>query len=451
MTNNLAKKFTLSSLFAFAIPNVVMMITLSMYIIIDGIFISRILGTTALSAANMMYPAICLEMAISIMIATGGSAIIAKQLGEGNQKDAQKNISMFVLVEILIALLVAIFGNLFLDQIIQILGASSAQMTLCKDYAQVLFAFAPAFFLQTAFQTFFVTAGKPKLGLVVTLMAGVANIVFDYVFMEVLQMGIAGAAYATAIGYCIPALIGLWYFTVNKEQPLHFVAVRFDLHILRNACMNGSSEMVSNLANATTTFLFNFMFLKYYGEDGVASITIILYFQYIFTALYFGYANGIAPIISFKYGNHDEEQLQSIFKNSMLFLVISAVVMNLLIHFTLPYTIAIFTTTDTQVYAITIQHFSYYAIGFLIMGFGIFASALFTAFSDGKSSAIISFTRTFLCIIGCILILPSLWGEIGIWLAVPIAEGIGLLVAAYFLITKRKYGYLAKARRSLNV
>lgn len=446
MDNTLAKKFTLRSLLRFAIPNVIMMITLSMYIIIDGIFISRILGTTALSAANMIYPAISFEMAIAIMLATGGSAIIAKQLGEGKEKEARENLSLLILMEIVIGICVAVFGNVFLEHIVKLLGASSAQHALCTSYAGILFTFAPAFFLQTAFQTFFVTAGKPTLGLVVTLIAGVTNILLDYLFMAGLSMGIAGAAYATAIGYCIPAIVGLWYFSVKKKEALHIVKPRMNGNVLLHACTNGSSEMVTNLANAATTFLFNFMFLKYYGEDGVASITIILYFQYIFTALYFGYANGIAPIISFKYGCRDEVQLQSIFKNSILFLVVSAIVMNLCIHITLPYTLSIFTTSDSNVYAITMVGFSYYSIGFLIMGVGIFASALFTAFSDGKSSAIISFTRTFLCIVGCILILPLLMGELGVWIAVPVAEGIGLLVAVGFLLAKRAYGYLPLAK-----
>lgn len=444
MDNTLAKKFTLSSLFLFALPNVIMMIVLSMYIIIDGMFVSRFLGTTALSAVNMVYPAICLEMAIAIMIATGGSAIVAKKMGEGKQKEAQNNLSFLIMIEVVIGIVIAIIGYLFIDEIISFLGATSLQAPLSKTYAQIIFAFAPAFFLQTAFQTFFVTAGKPTLGLVVTILAGITNIVLDYLFMVPLHMGISGAAIATGIGYCIPAITGLIFF-MSQKNPLHFVKPRIDWKVLKETCTNGSSEMVTNLANAATTFLFNYTFLQYYGEDGVAAITIILFFQYIFTALYFGYANGIAPIISFKYGNNDEKQLQDIFKNSILFLIMSSIISNVLIHFTITKALTIFTSVHSEVYDIVLYGFPIYSIAFMIMGLGVFASSMFTAFSDGKTSSIISFSRTFVFIIGAILILPHLLGVIGVWLAVPIAEGLGIVVALIFLITKKnQYAYFSK-------
>lgn len=262
MDNTLAKKFTFTSLLSFAIPNIIMMISLSMYIIIDGMFISRLIGTTALSAVNMFYPAICFEMAIAIMIATGGSAIVARKMGEGNQKEAQNNLSLLIVVELLIGIFIAIFGNLFTSNIISFLGASSIQAPLSITYAKIIFTFAPAFFLQTAFQTFFVTAGKPTLGLIVTIFAGVTNIVLDYIFMAPLNMGVAGAAIATGIGYCIPAIVGIFFFLTAKDNALHFVRPKFNSRVLLQSCTNGSSEMVTNLANAATTFLFNYTLLQ---------------------------------------------------------------------------------------------------------------------------------------------------------------------------------------------
>ena len=222
---------------------------------------------------------------------------------------------------------------------------------------------------------------------------------------------------------------------------MHFIWPKADWNALFLSCFNGSSEMVTNLANAATTFLFNYTFLNYYGEDGVASITIILYFQYIFTALYFGYSNGIAPIISFKYGKGDKEQLREIFRNSMLFLIGSSILSNILIHLTITKSLTVFTPANSPVYDITLRGFSMYSLAFVIMGFGIFASALFTAFSDGKTSAVISFSRTFLFIVGAILVLPNLLGETGVWIAVPAAELLGLSVAVFFLIKKKEYGY----------
>lgn len=437
MDNQLAKKFTFTSLLTFAIPNVIMMISLSMYIIVDGMFVSRLIGTTALSAVNMVYPVICAEMAVAVMIATGGSAIVAKKLGEGKQKEAQNNLSFLIMIEVLIGIMIAIFGNIFIDEIIAFLGVSSVQAPLSITYARIIFTFAPAFFLQTAFQTFLVTAGKPTLGLILTIAAGVVNIVLDYIFMAPLHMGIQGAAIATGIGYCIPAIAGSLFFLTAKQNPLHFVKPKFDHHVLLQSCTNGSSEMVTNLANAATTFLFNYTLMQFYGEDGVASITIILYFQYIFTALYFGYSNGIAPIISFKYGNGDKEQLQSIFKSSIYFLIISSIISNLIIHLLVRQALVIFTAIDSNVYNIALYGFSIYSLAFVIMGLGIFSSAMFTAFSDGKTSAIISFARTFIFIVGSILILPNIIGEIGIWIAVPAAELLGAVIAIFYLINKK--------------
>lgn len=448
MDNTLAKKFTFTSLLSFALPNIIMMISLSMYIIIDGMFVSRLIGTTALSAVNMFYPAICFEMAIAIMIATGGSAIVARKLGEGKQKEAQNNLSFLVAIELVIGIGIAIIGNLFTKEIVSFLGASQTQAPLSIAYAKIIFTFAPAFFLQTAFQTFFVTAGKPTLGLIVTLLAGITNIVLDYIFMAPLNMGVAGAAIATGIGYCIPAAAGILFFLTAKKNPLHFVSPQFDYRVLFQSCANGSSEMVTNLANAATTFLFNYTLLQFYGEDGVASITIILYFQYIFTALYFGYSNGIAPIISYKFGNGDKTQLQSIFKNSILFLIISSAAANILIHLTSANVLTIFTPENSNVYNITQHGFTIYSLAFIIMGLGIFSSAMFTAFSDGKTSAIISFSRTFIFIIGAILILPNILGEIGVWIAVPIAEVFGFIVAISYLIMKRgKFSYFPEIRK----
>lgn len=447
MDNTLAKKFTFTSLLSFAIPNILMMISLSMYIIVDGMFVSRLIGTTALSAVNMFYPAICFEMAIAIMVATGGSAIVARKSGEGNQKEAQNNLSFLIVIEILMGIVIAVAGNIFIEEIVSLLGASAAQAPLSIAYARIIFTFAPAFFLQTAFQTFFVTAGKPTLGLIVTLLAGIVNIVLDYIFMAPLNMGVAVAAVATGIGYCIPAIAGLIFFLTAEDNPLRLVIPKFDWKVLLQSCSNGSSEMVTNLANAVTTFLFNYTLLQFYGEDGVASITIILYFQYIFTALYFGYSNGIAPIISYKYGNGDREQLQSLFKSSILFLIISTILANTVIHLTVANALTIFTPANSNVYHITLHGFSVYSLAFVIMGLGIFSSAMFTAFSDGKTSAIISFSRTFVFIVGAILILPNMLGELGVWMAVPVAEVFGFMVAmAYLIAKKNQFAYIANIR-----
>lgn len=443
MNNNaLARQFGFSSLLRFALPNMIMMVFLSLYTIIDGIFISRYVGTLALSAINMVYPINCLQMAIGIMLATGGSAIIARKLGEGKDTESRTHFSFLVLVSALIGVFFAIAGNILIDGILRLLGTSSDQYTYAKLYTQILVSFSPAFFLQTVFQTLFVTAGKPNLGLLLTVFGGIANMVLDYLFIAILPFGIAGAALATAAGYLIPAIVGLLYFSFQRKGTLYFVRPAADFFMLKHACFNGSSEMVTNIANAVTTFLFNMLFLHFYGEDGVASITIVLYFQFVFSAIFYGFSMGVSPIISFKYGAGDQTQLRKIIRCCLLFMGICSVGMYALSILTIEPALSIFTEKGNQVFRITMEGFGIYAVSFLLMGISTFASSMFTAFSDRQASAIISFARTFVFLVGMLLLLPSIIGKEGIWLSVPVAEGLGIIVALWYLIRKRKiYGY----------
>lgn len=437
MSNALGKKFNFISLILFTLPNIIMMIFLSLYTIVDGIFISRFVGTVALSATNMSFPVTCIEMAVGIMLATGGSAVIARQLGEGDINRAKQNFTFIVTVSFVVGVIIAIVCNIFLDNILIWLGTSSAQFEYCKSYTRILLLFAPAFFLQTVFQTLFVTAGKPLMGLIVIIFAGIANMVFDYVFIVLCKMGIEGAAYATVLGYLIPAVSGILYFCFNKRGTLYFVKFNIDGKMLLKACGNGSSEMVTNIANAVTTFLFNIIFMKFYGEDGVASITIVLYFQFVFQAVFFGFSMGAAPVFSFKYGGNDIEQIKLCFKNSIIFILICAVLSYGSSVILIKPALGIFTIPGTNVYNITLKGFPLFALSFIIMGISIFASSMFTAFSDGKVSAVISMGRTFIFLVGSLLILPFVIGKTGAWLAVPAAELLGIAVSIYYLLAKR--------------
>ena len=319
--NALARKFNAASLLRFALPNIAMMMLLSMYTIVDGMFISRFAGTTALSAINMSYPLNCLQMATGIMLGTGGSAIIARRQGEGRTDEARRNFTMLIAVALGIGLIFTVFGNLFLNPILRLLGTSELQWADCLIYTRIQLVFAPMLFLQTAFQTLFVTAGKPGLGLLTSVGGGITNVVLDWLFMGPMNMGVAGAAIATCLGYCVPSIVGLVYFTKNRTGSLYFVPFKFDGATLAAACGNGSSEMVSNIANAITTFVFNTLFMRYRGEDGVAAITIAMYFQFVFTAVYFGFSMGVAPVISYKFGEKNIPQLRHIFRICMTFVL----------------------------------------------------------------------------------------------------------------------------------
>ncbi len=303
MANNaLSGHFTTRRLLCFALPNLVMMVFLSLYTIVDGLFISRYVGTLALSAVNMSYPITSLELAIGIMLGTGGSAIVAKTLGEGDPVTARKNFTFIIVVSLVISVLFLILGLVFLDPLLLQLGTSEAQFPYCRIYTQILLLFSPALFLQCLFQVLFVTAGEPRLGLYSTVGGGLCNMVLDWLFMGCWGMGVEGAAIATVISYCVPAVMGLVYFGLWRKGTLYFVKFRPDWKMLAYACGNGSSELVSNLANAITTLLFNLLFLAAWQEDGVAAITIVMYLQFVFSAAYMGFSIGVAPVISYKYG-----------------------------------------------------------------------------------------------------------------------------------------------------
>lgn len=442
MSNSIAKDFKFFSLIWFAFPTMIMMMFMSLYTIVDGIFISRLLGTDALSGANIVYPVISLIIAAGVMLATGGSALIGKKLGEGKEEEARGNFSFLILNGIGIGMFFLVVGNLFLDPVIRLLGATDRLLPYCADYLSVSLFLAPACMLQLIFQTFFVTAGQPALGLILTIGGGIANMVLDYLFMGPLEMGIRGAALATGIGQLIPAVAGLLYFLCSRKT-LWLVKPRGDFAVIKESCFNGASEMVTNLSGAVVTFLYNFMMLKYLGESGVAAITIVLYGQFLFNALYMGFSMGVAPVISYNYGSDNRRLLQRIFKICISFVSVSSILITAIALVASPAIVEVFTPKGSGTYEIAKTGFLLFSVNYIFAGINIFASAMFTAFSDGKVSAVISFVRTFVMIVINIFLLPYLIGVNGIWLAVPAAECMTLFLSCgYFWTKRKKYHYL---------
>lgn len=442
MNNALSQEFNFWGLIKFALPTAVMMMFLSLYSIVDGIFISRLVGTDALSAVNIIFPLITIVMAIGIMLATGGTAIIARKMGEGKPEEANQNFSLIVVVTVGASILFSIFGLLFMNPLIDLLGASDVLRPYCQDYLKIMLVFMPAFMLQILFQPIFVAAGKPNLGLVLTVATGVLNAILDYIFMGPMAMGIKGAALGTVSGYCLIALAGIIYFSTQKKS-LYFVKPKLDLKMLLEACTNGSSEMVTNLASSVITFLFNMAMMKFLGEDGVAAITIILYAQFLFTSLYLGFCSGVAPVISYNYGSQNLKQLKRTLKSCLIFIGTSSVVIFIGSFILASTVVNVFTPKTSNTYMIAIRGFKLFALTYLLTGINIFASSLFTALSNGKISAIISFLRTFVFIILGIMIFPIFLSVDGIWIAVPVAELCTLIFSIYFIKSQNKnYHYL---------
>lgn len=442
MSYTIAKKFDLLSLLKFTVPAIIMMLFMSLYTIVDGIFISRLIGTTALSGLNIVYPFISFIHAVAIMFVAGGSAIIAKKMGEGRDEEARNAFSLIVYTGIFIGICISVFGNVFINEIIRFLGASPVLEKYSYDYLKIIMLFAPFFILQILFQTFFITAGKPELGLRMTIVSGVTNAVLDYLFMKTFALGMIGAALATVSGYLIISIFGIVYF-LKKRNSLYFVKVKIDWGTIIESCINGSSEMVTDISSGIVTFLFNIVMMKYMGEKGVAAITIILYSQFVFIAVYLGFSMGTAPIISYNYGNQNKKQLKRIFNICSKLIMGSSVGVFLLSLIFAKYIVGFFAPEGTEVYNIAIKGFSLFAIAYIFAGYNIFSSSLFTALSNGKISAVISFMRTLVFIVLGIFFLPMIFQVNGIWLAVPFAEILSILISLFFIRSEKgRYGYM---------
>lgn len=364
MSLSINQHFTPVRLLKFAIPSIIMMLFMSLYTIIDGIFISRFIGSNALSSLNIVFPIFSISISIATMLATGGNAIISKYMGEGNYKKARQSLSLFVFITVIISLTILILTRIFLVPISRFLGATDILLDDCISYLGTYILFISACMLQTLFQSYLVTAGHPAIGLALTVCAGIFNAVLDYVFIVIFKMGIAGAALATGIGECIPAISGLLFFTFSKKE-LHFTRFKFMPKELLLACYNGSSEMVTQLSNAVITFLFNIILLRLAGETGIAAITILLYGQFAFNAFYMGFSIGIAPIIGFQYGASGKSELKNIYKISFIFVAISSVIITATAILLSPYIIGIF-TNDSATYELTYTGFRIFAINFLL-------------------------------------------------------------------------------------
>lgn len=438
MTNNLNKTFSFFTLIKFTIPSVIMMIIFSLYTIIDGVFIARFVGDDALAATNIVYPLINLILGTAIMFATGGSAIIAKTMGEGNLDLAKRQFSFITFFATIAGFIIAILGVMFLNEILFLLGATQALYSYCLDYGKIMIAGAPIIIIKMLFDYFFVTAGKPKLGFYNSLLGGFTNILLDYIFIVVYQLGISGAALATIFGYILPAITGSLFF-FNKKNLLSFCQPIFDFKIIIKACSNGYSEMITQLSVGITTFLFNFVMLKYLGESGVAAITIVLYAEFLLTAGYIGFSSGTAPLISYNLGRKNIPNLKVLIRYSYTFIGITSVLSFFVAFLIADDLIAIFSVSEKTVYDITLNGFKIFALSFLLSGSNIFTSALFTALSNGKISAIISFSRSLFFFLLGMAILPQIFSINGIWLVVPFADLCTFILAYYFI---RKYNIL---------
>lgn len=442
MKIQLSEHFTYNKLLRFVFPSIVMMIFTSIYSVVDGLFVSNFAGKTALASINLVFPVLMGLSALGFMIGTGGSAIVAKTLGEGEKEKANEYFSMLVYVTAIGGILLSILGALMIPEIARMLGAKGELLNNCILYARISFISMPAFMLQNVFQSFFVTAEKPKLGLFVIVTAGVTNMVLDFVFVGVLGLGLTGAAVATVCGEFIGGLFPILYFTRPNSSLLHLGKTHFNGRILLQTCINGSSELMTNLSSSIVNSLYNIQLMKFAGENGVAAYGAIMYVSFIFVAIFLGYSIGSAPIISFHYGAGNHDELKNLFKKSLRLIGCWGLMLAVISQFLAIPLSTLFVGYDAELLAMTRQGFRIYCLVYLFNGFNIFGSSFFTALSNGGVSAAISFLRTLVFQIAAVLILPAILGINGIWFAVSAAELLTLCVTITFLIRQRnKYHY----------
>lgn len=440
MQIRLSDHFTYGKLLKFTLPSIAMMIFTSIYSVVDGFFVSNFAGKTPFAAVNLIMPVLQIMGTVGFMLGTGGTALVSKTYGEGDKEKANSYFSLFVYAAIAAGILLTVLGIAFIRPISELLGAEGELLEDSVLYARIILLALPFFILQVMFQSFLVAAEKPQMGLVVTISAGLTNMVLDAVLVILLpqEHKLAGAAAATAIAQFVGGAVPLVYFIRSRSGILHLGKAKFDGAALLKACGNGSSEFMSNISMSIVGILYNLQLMKYAGENGIAAYGVMMYVSMIFAAAFIGYSIGTAPVIGYHDGAKNYDELKGLLRKSLILLVIFGVGMIASAEL-LSYPLAkFFVGYDAELLDLTVSGFRIFALSFGFMGFGIFTSGFFTALNDGLTSALISFLRTLVLQSGFIMILPKFWGIDGVWISVVAAEFMALLLGSMFLVIKRK-------------
>ena len=442
MRIQLSDNFTYKKLFIFTIPSIAMMIFTSIYGVVDGYFVSNYVGKIPFAALNFIMPFLMILGTIGFMFGTGGSALISKLMGEGNKEKANSLFSLFIYIPLIIGVIISVLGIILLPEISTLLGAEGEMLRYSVIYGRIILAALPLFILQVEFQTFFITAEKPQLGLYVTLFSGVTNMVLDFLLVGVFSFGLEGAALATAISQGVGGIVPLVYFMRKNDSLLKLGKTEVDLPAIIKCCTNGSSELLSNISMSLIGMLYNIQLLKYAGENGIAAYGVLMYVNFVFLAAFIGYSIGIAPIVSFNLGSANHKELKNIFRKSMVIIGILSVVMFVSSEFLAKPLSIFFVGYDEPLLELTKRGFLIYSFSFLFAGFAGFGSAFFTALNNGLISAILSVSRTLVFQILAVLLLPLIFGIDGIWISVVIAEFLATILTIIFIIAnKKRYHY----------
>lgn len=443
MKIKLSDHFTYSKLLRFVFPSIIMMVFTSIYGVVDGLFVSNFAGKTAFASINLVMPFVMILGGIGFMIGTGGTALVSKVLGEGKKEKANEIFTMMIIFTLLLGALLSVIGVVTMPWVAKFLGATEEMMADCILYGRIVTGFTVAFMLQNVFQSFLIAAEKPKLGLLATVLAGVTNMVLDAIFIIVFKWGVAGAAIATGLSQCVGGIFPLIYFSKKNSSLLRLTKTKLEIKPILNACGNGSSELMSNISSSVVSMIYNFQLMKYVGEDGVSAYGVLMYVQFIFIAIYIGYAIGCAPITGYHFGAQNHNELKNMLRKSSFLSAVSGVVLTVLAIVLSSPLAKLFVGYDKELYELTRHAFRLFAYSFLLAGFNIFTSSFFTALNNGAVSAAISFMRTLIFQTSSVLILPIFLGVDGIWWAITVAEFFAFILSLIFLFAKRKkYNYI---------
>lgn len=443
MKIKLSDHFTYSKLLRFVFPSIIMMVFTSIYGVVDGLFVSNFAGKTAFASINLVMPFVMILGGIGFMIGTGGTALVSKVLGEGKKEKANKIFTMMIIFTLLLGTLLSVIGVTSMPWVAKFLGATEEMMADCVIYGRIVTGFTVTFMLQNVFQSFLIAAEKPKLGLLATVLAGIANMALDAIFIIVFKWGVAGAAIATGLSQCVGGIFPLIYFLRKNSSLLRLTKTKLEIKPILNACGNGSSELMSNISSSVVSMIYNFQLMKYVGEDGVSAYGVLMYVQFIFVAIYIGYAIGCAPITGYHFGARNHNELKNMLRKSSFLSAVSGVVLTILAIALSSPLAKLFVGYDKELYELTRHAFRLFAYSFLLAGFNIFTSSFFTALNNGAVSAAISFMRTLIFQTSSVLILPIFLGVDGIWWAITVAEFFAFILSLIFLFAKRKkYNYI---------
>ena len=440
MKIQLSDHFTYGRLLRFAIPSVAMMIFTSIYSVVDGFFVSNFAGKTPFAAVNLIFPFLMVVATVGFMFGTGGTALVAKAFGEGDNVRANRLFSLFVYISLFLGVVFAILGIVYIEPIARLLGADGALLENCVLYGRIILLALPFYVLQLLFHSFFVAAEKPQLGLAVTVSAGVTNMILDAVLVILLpqQHKLAGAAVATAMSQVVGGGVPLVYFARKNSSILRLGKTHFDGQAVLKACINGSSEFMSNVSMNIVGMLYNIQLLKYAGEDGVAAYGVMMYVSFIFAAAFIGYSIGTSPVISYHFGAQNIDELSSLLKKSVVIILTSSAFMVIAGEILTHPLSAVFVGYDPQLLALTVSGFRIFALSFLFMGIAIFGSGFFTALNDGLTSAVISFLRTLVFQVAFVLLLPLIWDISGVWFSIVAAEFMAAVLTLVFIKIRQK-------------